>query len=170
MLIAAGALTVALTGGGGNRPDGPGANVALSTQPNAASGRALPAATHVVFVSQAVDKPIPVGVTRTFKVQLLGHLNKPVQRAGIPVWLSQIIYSATGPHYAWATINGKGARHRGVAFTNAHGVATFAITGTKASLLATALDAFLMHKAVPHKTATYGASGNLLIRFSAPKH
>jgi hypothetical protein len=171
-LIAAGVFTVALTGAGGNRPGGLGANVALSTKPNAggASGGGLPAATRVIFVSQFADKPIPVGVTRTFKVQLLDHLNKPVQRAGIPVWLSQIIYSATGVHRGWTIINGHRVRAPGVALTNARGIATFAITGTRPSALPTAVEAHLLHMPVLHETARYGASGYLLIRFSAPKH
>jgi hypothetical protein len=168
ILMAAGVIIVALTGAGGNRPTEGGANVALAHKPDSASagGRDLPAATSLTFVTLGPDKPVPVGVTKTLKVQLVGHLTKPAERGGVPVYLTQAMFTTTGVTHAWANINRNRVGDRGVAFTNARGIAKFAITGTKASSVPTTFDAVLGDSA----RRSHGASGYLTLRFSALTH
>jgi hypothetical protein len=168
ILIAAGVLIVAQTGGGGNRPTESGASVALTHKIDSASANrgALRATTSLTFVTPVADKPIPVGRAKTLKIRLVDHSAKPVERAGVPVYLTQLMYRATGVTHAWATINGRRVGRSAVAFTDHPGIATFAVTGTKASSIATTFDASLRDQA----RRVYGASGYLMLRFSAAPH
>jgi len=54
-----------------------------------------------------------------------------------------------------------------LAVTNARGIATFLITGTKASVLPTQFNAFLVDRAAGFQ---YGVTGDLEVRFSAQEH
>jgi hypothetical protein len=168
ILIAAGVLKAALGGGDGSAR--PGAVIAGTHRPGSVSvgNRYLPGLVRLTFVPQMLDSPIQVGVTKPFKVQLVDHLNESVVRAGVPVYLTQSSYMGKGPTHSSAIINGKPAGQRVVlAFTNARGIATFLITGTKASVLPTQFNAFLLDKAAGFQ---YGVTGALAVRFSAHGH
>jgi hypothetical protein len=167
-LTAAGVLIVAHSGAGGNRPTEPGASVALThkTASDNDAGRDPLAMTGLTFITPAADKPIPVGRAKTLKIRLVDRSTKPVERAGVPVYLTQLMYRTTGVTHAWATINGQRVGRSAIAFTDPRGVATFAVTGTKASSIPTTFDASLRDQA----RRVYGASGYLMVRFSAAPH
>jgi hypothetical protein len=169
-LVAAGIFTIALTGGEGNGPAKPGPSIASTSKQDSvsASNGALPALVHLTFLPQALNTPITVGVTKAFKVQLVDHLDQPVDRSGVRVYLTRSTYMGKGRPRLSAIVNGKPVGQRIVlALTNARGIATFRITGTKASVLPTQFNAFLVDKAAGFQ---YGVTGTLAVWFRAPKH
>jgi len=132
------------------------------------SNRYLPELMHLTFNPQAFTKQIPVGVTKTIKVQLVGHLNETAYKAGVPVYLTQSIYVGTGKVRPSVIVNASTPGRKNVmALTNSHGVATFHITGTEESEVGpTAFNAHLVDKAADFQ---YGVTGALTVWFSAPK-
>ena len=131
------------------------------------SNRYLPALMHLTFNPQAFTRVIPVGVTKTIRVQLVGHLNETADKAGVPVYLTQSIYIGTGKVPPSVIVNGSTPGRKVVkALTNSLGVATFHITGTEPSTVGpTAFNAHLLDKAADFQ---FGVTGQLTVRFSAP--
>jgi hypothetical protein len=73
-----------------------------------------------------------IGRPVVIHADLLDQLDTPVHRAGVPVYLGQIIYDQSGLELAQATINSHAPGQTPVlAYTNANGVATFVVVGTQ---------------------------------------
>jgi hypothetical protein len=112
---------------------------------------------------QAFDKPVPVGKRIVLRVQVLSHFNSAIHRAGIPVYMGQLVYRSFGNRRGSAKINGQ-PPHKGyvIAYTNDQGTATFYIVGTKPSLVPTTFSAHLWNAAGKY---VYGSSGYTNVRF-----
>jgi hypothetical protein len=157
--------------------------VAFLTKPESvsASNRYLPALMHLTFSPQAFTSAVPVGKVVTIRVQLVGHLNETADRANVPVYLTQSIYTGLGKTRPTAIISGskvgkgqvlvfaggKVGKRQVVAYTNSRGVATFHVVGTKPSGVGpTAFNAHLVDTAAGYQ---YAVTGALTVWFSAPK-
>jgi hypothetical protein len=109
------------------------------------------------FVPQAINTAIPVGRTVTVEVQVTNHFNIPVRKAGIPVYLGQLIYSGRGGHTASARINGNPAGvGQIVSRTDADGAAIFHIVGTKPTPVPISFTAHLVNRSAGYVYATSG--------------
>jgi hypothetical protein len=109
--------------------------VAFSEHPAAVSHTAAynPSTLHVALDPDAISHPVPVGEPVTVTAQLLDRLNRPVRRAGVPIFLGQIIYAQAGLEYATVKINGHRQGQTPVtATTDADGTATFVLRATNA--------------------------------------
>jgi uncharacterized membrane protein len=141
--------------------------VAFTNSPGSvsASNRYLPALMHLTFSPQAFTSPIPVGIPVTIKVQLVGHLNETADKPHVAVYLTQSIYTGLGKSRPSAIINGHKPGTRNVMErTNAQGIATFRVTGTKPNVLGpTAFNAHLVDTAAGYQ---YGVTGALTVWFS----
>ncbi len=127
------------------------------------SNRYLPELQHLVFNPQAFNDPIPVGKTEVVQVQLVGHTNQTVDTPGVAVYLNQVMDSGTTHDRTSAIINGHlPGSSNVVAYTNAQGIATFNITGTRGGILPTQFIANLKDN---HASYIYGQTGRLLMRF-----
>lgn len=82
----------------------------------------------------AMDKPVPVGRSITFHVQLDSRLGWAIHRAGVQVDFGQIVYGENGLLGGTASIDGhpEGASPVGVV-TDRRGAATFTVTGVQPS-------------------------------------
>ncbi len=143
--------------------------VAFTNSPGtvSVSNRYLPALMHLTFSPQAFTSAIPVGRTVSIKVQLVGHLNETADKPHVAVYLTQSIYTGLGKSRPSAIINGSKPGKRNVrAYTNARGIATFDVTGTKPNELGpTAFNAHLVDQAAGYQ---YGVTGALTVWFSPP--
>ena len=112
---------------------------------------------------QAFDGPVPVGKRILLRVQVLNHFNGAVRKAGVPVYMGQVMYRSTGVTRGSARINnhlpGKGQI---VARTNKQGIATFYIMGTKPSIVPVTFSAHLINR---DGNYVYGSSGYTNVRF-----
>jgi uncharacterized membrane protein len=94
----------------------------------------LPTRDHLVLYPQAVNQPVVVGQQVTIQAELLSPLDQPIHRAGVPVYLGQIIYAQQGLKPAETIINGSPPGETPVlAVTDGEGVATFLVQATVAT-------------------------------------
>lgn len=110
--------------------------VAFTTTPAGIShsGTYSPTTDHVVLEPEAVNRVVPIGEAITLHAELLDRLNRPVHQSGVPIYLGQIIYGQAGLQYGEAIINSSQTGQTPVsALTNAAGVASFIIQGTRAT-------------------------------------
>lgn len=92
-----------------------------------------PTTLHLSLDPDHINGFVRDGTPTRIEVQLLNTLNQPVQRAGVPVSMSQIIYLQEGAFLGQSRINGSQAGASPVvARTNGQGVATFVVRGTNA--------------------------------------
>jgi hypothetical protein len=139
--------------------------VAFTTSPAAIShsGSYLPTTDHIALVPDAIGHLITIGHAVTVKAEVLDRLNRPVHRAGIPVYLGQIVYGQRGLQYGEAVINGGPPGRTPVsALTNAQGVATFTVVGTQPTANPVYFEANLVNGSAYYP---YGYSQILPIRF-----
>lgn len=128
------------------------------------SHRFLMSLWRLATLPQAFDRPEPVGKRIRLQVQVLNHFNSAVQRAGVPVYLGQLMYRSFGVTRGSARIDGhKPGKGQIVAYTNRQGIATFYIVGTRPSPVPITFSAHLLN---PDGRYVYGSSGYTNIRFS----
>lgn len=109
--------------------------VAFTTSPASVSHSATyqPTTDHVDLTPDAINTVVPVGEQVVLKAQLLDEADRPIHRAGVVVYLGQIVYAQQGLEYGEAIINdGQPGQTPVSALTDSEGVATFDITGTHA--------------------------------------
>jgi uncharacterized membrane protein len=141
--------------------------VAFTTSPAAVSHTPayLPSVDHVSLNPDAVNQVIPIGQEVVIHAELLDRLNRPVRRAGVPIYLGQAIYAQAGLQYGDAIINSGNVGQTPIsALTNANGVATFTIRGTTASTNPVSFEANLVN--IQH-FFPYGYSEIVPIRFGS---
>jgi hypothetical protein len=131
-----------------------------------ASGPYVPTSIHVGLVPDAVNRAVPLSRPVTIRAELLDHLDRPVAKKGIPVYLGQVIYEQSGLELSEAVINSHAPGQTPVtAHTNAQGIATFRIVGTQAGANPVYFEANLVSAKDYYP---YGYSDILPIRFSKP--
>jgi len=138
---------------------------ALTTQPAALSisPSFSPTNWHTSMTPQAVDAPVVIGVPQVIAVQVLNSDNSPVRRAGIPVYLGQVIYAQGGIEFSQAIINQSNVGETPVAArTNSAGVATFTVVGTQSTTDPVYFEANLVNTVDNYP---YGYSPILAIRY-----
>ncbi|MGC8628278.1 MAG: hypothetical protein ACP5VR_12160 [Acidimicrobiales bacterium] len=143
--------------------------MAFTTRPATVSASApyVPETEHVALVPEAINNPVPIGTKVVVRAELLDQFDQPVQEAGVPVYLGQIIYDQTGLIYSEAVINGSPPGQTPVAaYTNAQGVATFDIVGTQVTQDPVYFEANLVS---PTEYYPYGYSQILAIRFEGAR-
>jgi uncharacterized membrane protein len=139
--------------------------VAFTTAPAAVSHSSSysPTTDHLSLLPDAVDHTVPIGEAFTIRAQVLDRLDRPVRRAGIPVYLGQIVYAQAGLQYGNAIIDGRQAGQTPVStLTDAAGVATFVVQGTQPTADPISFEANLVNQAHFYP---YGYSQILPIRF-----
>lgn len=123
----------------------------------------LPTSWHVSLSPDAVSRIVPVGERLIVRAQILNRFDQPVDRAGEPVSLGQIIYGQGGLQYSEAVVNHGNIGETPVqARTNGQGVATFTIRGTQASTNPVYFEANLVN---PQQHYPFGYSQILPVRF-----
>jgi hypothetical protein len=139
--------------------------VAFTSDPGTVSpsGAYVPTLWHVSLAPDAVNHLEPIDHTITVRADVLDNLNRPIDQAGIPVYMGQVIYAQQGLEYGEAVINGSQVGQTPVvAYTNRSGVATFRITGTQSSLTPVYFEANLVSSTQYYP---YGYSEILPVRF-----
>lgn len=127
------------------------------------SGAYVPDVAHLELDPAAINHGVAVGATVTLRVELVNDLDQPIHRAGVPVYLGQVIYAQRGLQLGEASINGSPPGETPVeALTDSHGVATFRIVGTVASRDPVYFEANLVSST---EFYPYGYSSILPIRF-----
>ncbi len=140
--------------------------VAFTKSPDTVSHSSsyLPTTEHLALNPDAINSNVPIGQAITVQAELLDQLDRPIHKAGVPVYLGQIVYAQSGLVYGEAIINGGQPGQTPVsALTNADGVATFTIVGTHVSTNPVYFEANLVN---PASFYPYGYSQILPIRFS----
>jgi hypothetical protein len=122
-----------------------------------------PSTLHVALTPDAINHPVDVGQPVHVTAQLLDRLNRPVRRAGVPIYLGQIIYAQAGLEYATVRINGSrpGATPV-VAKTNSQGTASFLLKATQSNSDPVYFEANLVSET---RNYPFGYSTILAIRF-----
>jgi uncharacterized membrane protein len=139
--------------------------LAFTDQPEAVSvsHRFLLSIYRTAFVQQAFNDAVPVGKHIKLQVEILNHYDRPVNKAGIPVYMAQLLYTPLGVRSAAARIDGhKPGKGQIEGFTNRHGVATFDIVGTEPRGIPTSFSAHLFNESAQY---VYGSTGQIYIRF-----
>ena len=139
--------------------------VAFTTAPAAIShsGAYQPTTDHVSLQPDAVDHAVPVGEAITIRAEVVDRLDRPVHKAGIPVYLGQIVYAQAGLQYGTAIINGgQPGQTPASALTNSQGVATFVVQGTQPSGDPVSFEANLVNQ---QRFYPYGYSQIVPVRF-----
>lgn len=117
-------------------------------------------------IPQAFDTAQPLHRRIRLRIEILDHFNSNVRRAGIKVYLSQLLYTSLGVRTASARIYGakvsKAVGAGTYAYTNSAGVATFYIVGTRPSRTPITFSAHLKDKPAKY---VYASSGYINIRF-----
>jgi hypothetical protein len=140
--------------------------VAFTSGPDtvSASSSYLPTALHVGLTPDAVNQPIALGQTVVVHADLFDAIDRQVARAGVPVYLGQVIYGEQGLILSEASINGHAPGQTPVvAYTNREGQATFRIVGTQATGNPVYFEANLVNN---QQFFPYGYSEILPIRFA----
>lgn len=131
-----------------------------------ASGPYVPTSFHVGLVPSAVNHAVLLSRPVTIRAELLDHLDRPVAKRGVPIYLGQVIYEQSGLELSEAVVNAHAPGQTPVtAHTNAKGVATFRIVGTQAGANPVYFEANLVSA---KNFYPYGYSDILPIRFSKP--
>ena len=141
--------------------------LALTRGPDALSATSpyVPGALHVGLNPDAVNSPVPDGRTVVVHAELLDRLDRRVGRAGVAVYLGQVIYDQSGLIYSEARVNGHPPGQTPVtAYTNAAGVATFRISGAQSGANPVYFEANLVNGSY---FFPYGYSEILPIRFGS---
>ncbi|HEY4928593.1 MAG TPA: hypothetical protein VIH95_05535 [Acidimicrobiales bacterium] len=126
----------------------------------------LPTTLHLGIDPAGVSGVIPLDQPVVLRVALLDHLDRPVNEAGVPVYLGQVIYGQQGLVFGQAIINqGQVGQTPVVAYTDADGVATFTVRGTQRSVDPVYFEANLVDG---RQYYPYGYSDIVPIRFGAP--
>ena len=139
--------------------------VAFSRGPAAVSSTGPYEATalHVALTPIAINQAVRVGSSLIVRAALLDQLDRPIHRAGVPIYLGQIIYDQSGLELSEARINHEPPGQTPVmARTNNDGVAIFRIVGTQSSPDPIYFEANLVQK---REFYPYGYSEILPIRF-----
>jgi len=103
-----------------------------ATVSHAASYR--PTTDHIELVPDSFEAPVPIGQPVTITAQVVDQLDRAVDRAGIPVYLGQVIYAQQGLLFSEATVNGGPPGENPVIVpTNKQGEVRFTIVGTIAT-------------------------------------
>ncbi len=139
--------------------------VAFSRGPAAVSstGPYEAGALHVALTPIAINRAVRVGSSLIVRAALLDQLDRSVHRAGVPVYLGQIIYDQSGLELSEARINREPPGQTPVmARTNNDGVAIFRIVGTQSSPDPIYFEANLVQSS---EFYPYGYSEILPIRF-----
>lgn len=139
--------------------------VAFTSQPGSVSVSSAFTITtlHLSVDPDHVDQPQPVGRAIVLRAQLLDQLNRPVLRGGVAVYLGQVTYTQQDLVLSDAVISGDPAGTTPVAAsTNAHGVATFVVRGTSASINPVCFEANLVNGT---QFSPYGYSQIVPVRF-----
>ena len=113
---------------------------------------------------QAFDVAQPIHHRIRLRVEVLDHFNSTVKRAGIKVYLSQLLYTSVGVRKASARIDGGKIGKGNSALTNSSGIATFYIVGTRHSRIPITFSAHLKNLKADY---VYASSGFINIRFKA---
>lgn len=93
------------------------------------SGAFIPTQWHLALNPDAVAGSVPYGHNVTFTAQIVDRYDRPVDVAGVAVYMGQIIYAQRGLIYGEATINSSNAGQTPIlAITNRAGQATFTVT------------------------------------------
>lgn len=103
---------------------------AYTQNPNtvSVSNTFLPNHIHVVLTPDAIETPIPPGETVVLHATLRDQFDRRVARAGVPVYLGQIIYDQEGVQNSDAAVDGQAPGTSPVmALTDGQGIATFDI-------------------------------------------
>ena len=111
--------------------------VAYSEHPNtvSVSDTYVPHNMHVLITPNVENTPFAVGKTVVLHAEVLDEYDRSVGRAGIPVYLGQIIYGQGGIQNSDVIVNGSPPGTSPVmALTDRRGVATFTLVGTSAHL------------------------------------
>lgn len=140
--------------------------VAFSERPHAVSVTSAFVADqyHVNLTPEAVNAPVKVGRRVTFTAQVATPFNQPVRRAGLPVFLGQIIYTQSGLVYGQASINGnQPGKTPVIGYTNSRGEVKFTVVGTRARNSPVYFEANLLNGSSFYP---YGYSDIVPIRFS----
>jgi uncharacterized membrane protein len=113
----------------------------------------------------------PVGKPLNIQARVLDKFNRPVNIAGIPIYLGQVIYGQSGVELANAIISVPSAAYSGTpgetpvaGYTNSQGIVTFSVTGTQASKDPTYFEANLQ-ASNGLNNYPYGYSEILAVRF-----
>ncbi len=141
--------------------------VAFSSSPATVSTSRsyLPTTYHLSIDPDAVDGIVPVGQTVVLRAEILDKINRPVNLAGEPVYLGQVIYGQQGLVFGQAIINqGQIGQTPVVAFTDSQGVATFTVRGTQAGSDPVYFEANLVNA---RQFYPYGYSEIVPIRFGS---
>ena len=142
--------------------------LAFASSPDSvsASGPYVPTSFHVGLVPDAVNRAVPLGRPVTIRAELLDHLDRPVDKSGVPIYLGQVIYEQSGLELSQAVVNAHSPGQTPVAaHTNTAGIATFTIVGTQAGANPVYFEANLVSA---RNYYPYGYSDILPIRFSRP--
>jgi hypothetical protein len=125
----------------------------------------LPTTLHVSLVPDAVPNIVPLGQPVVFRAEVLDNLNRPVRIEGDPVYLGQVIYGQQGLIFGEAVINqGQVGQTPVVAYTDASGVATFVVRGTRSSSDPVYFEANLVNQS---QFYPFGYSEIVPVRFGA---
>jgi uncharacterized membrane protein len=139
--------------------------MAFSDHPAAVSHTTAynPSTLHVALDPAAIDHAVPVGQPVTVTAELLDRLNRPVRRAGVPIFLGQIIYAQDGLEYATVRVDGgRPGATPVVEKTNAEGMATFVLRATDSNSDPVYFEANLVSST---RDYPFGYSTILAIRF-----
>jgi hypothetical protein len=139
--------------------------VAFTQQPDAVSvsNRFLLNLWSTEFSPQAVNAEIPAGERVRVQVQVVDHYNDPVERSGIAVHVTQLVYGGLGVRHPVAVINGSPPGSPATAYTNSHGIATFYIVDNRTRSIPVTFSAHLINRPGQY---VYGSAGYLNIRFA----
>jgi hypothetical protein len=142
--------------------------VAFTDGPDTVSASSAyePTTLHVGLSPDAVNPLVPLGQQVVVRAELLDRIDRRVHRAGVPIYLGQVIYAQEGLIVSEASVNGHAPGQTPVAaYTDADGVATFRIVGTNANANPVYFEANLVDS---NRFYPYGYSEILPIRFVRP--
>jgi uncharacterized membrane protein len=98
----------------------------------ATSSTVRPASEDTWLVPADINRPVRIGQKLQFEVQVTDQFGNPIRRAGIPIELSQIVYSEYGVAPGEAVINNSYEGETPVgAVTNKNGIAHFVVVGAQ---------------------------------------
>jgi len=124
----------------------------------------VPTTLHIGLTPDAVNQHVALGQSVTIHADLYDDIDRRVARAGVPVYLGQVIYGQQGLILSEASINGHAPGQTPVvAYTNRQGQATFRIVGTQATANPVYFEANLVNAS---QFFPYGYSEILPIRFT----
>jgi uncharacterized membrane protein len=119
----------------------------------------------VTLQPDAVSQTVPIGQQVTVRAEIVNRLDQPVPRAGVPVYLGQVIYAQQGLQYSQAYINnGLEGQTPVEAPTDKAGVATFRIRSAVGGSNPVYFEANLVN---PTYFYPYGYSPILTVRFGS---